>query len=113
MANSIWEGLIKRFRAPTLPKPGVSYAQSYMDNLVNILRLYFNQLDDYIGNVSEFAASGTAAPTTGAWVQGDILRNSAPVELGVAGSKYVITGWICVASGSPGTWREMRSLTGN
>lgn len=111
--RSIWDGLIKRFRAPPLPKPGVQYAQAYMDNLVNILRLYFNQLDEYITAISKFAASGTAPPVSGTWAQGDVLRNSAPVELGTAGSRYVLTGWICVASGTPGTWRELRSLTGN
>lgn len=55
----------------------------------------------------------TAAPTAGTYQQGDIIRNSAPAELGTALSKYVITGWACVASGTPGTWVELRSLTGN
>ncbi len=57
--------------------------------------------------------SGTAAPTTGTWSQGDKCKNTAPTELGSAGSKYVITGFVCVASGTPGTWVQMRSLTGN
>lgn len=56
--------------------------------------------------------SGTASPTTGDYNQGDFVRNSAPTELGTAGSKHVITGWLCVASGTPGTWVECRSLTG-
>ena len=55
----------------------------------------------------------TAAPTTGAWSQGDEVRNSAPTELGGAGNRYVVTGWICIAGGTPGTWREVRALTGN
>ena len=55
----------------------------------------------------------TAAPTTGANAQGDFLRNSTPVELGAASSKYVIYGWLCVASGTPGTFVECRFLTGN
>ena len=57
---------------------------------------------------------GTAAPsgTTPALV-GDEIRNSAPAELGTAGSKYVIRGWICVTAGTPGTWLPMRLLTGN
>jgi hypothetical protein len=41
--------------------------------------------------------SYTAAPTTGTWVRGDIVYNSAPASLG-----YV--GWVCTASGTPGTW---------
>lgn len=61
------------------------------------------------------AASGalTAAPTTGTWAQGDFVRNSAPAEAGTAGSKYVVTGWICTAGGTPGTWLDARVLTGN
>lgn len=48
---SIWADIIKRFKAPALPKPTQEYDRSYMDNLVNILRLYFNQLDDLLGNI--------------------------------------------------------------
>lgn len=55
----------------------------------------------------------TSAPTTGDWAQGDFVRNSTPSELGSASSKYVILGWICTASGSPGTWLQCRVLTGN
>jgi hypothetical protein len=55
----------------------------------------------------------TAAPTTGDWAQGDFVRNSAPSELGSASSKYVILGWICTVSGTPGTWLQCRVLTGN
>lgn len=55
----------------------------------------------------------TAAPTTGTWAQGDYIKNSAPAEAGVALSKYVILGWVCTAAGTPGTWLQCRSLTGN
>lgn len=40
----------------------------------------------------------TAAPTTGYWVQGDIVYNTAPASAG-----YI--GWVCTVTGSPGTWR--------
>ena len=56
---------------------------------------------------------GTAAPTTGTWAQGDKCKNTSPTESGAAGSKYIITGWICTVAGTPGTWLQMRSLTGN
>ena len=39
----------------------------------------------------------SAAPTTGAWLQGEIVYNTAPTSGG-----YV--GWVCTASGKPGTW---------
>lgn len=55
----------------------------------------------------------TAVPTTGSYAQGDVVRNSAPSELGSGGSKYVIYGWMCLASGTPGTFVQMRFLTGN
>lgn len=55
----------------------------------------------------------TAAPTTGQYKQGDFVRNSAPAELGVATARYVVFGWLCVVSGTPGTFVQMRYLTGN
>jgi hypothetical protein len=57
--------------------------------------------------------AATAAPTTGGHAQGDFVRNSAPSEAGTAGSKYVVFGFLCVASGTPGTWVQCRFLTGN
>lgn len=54
-----------------------------------------------------------AAPTTGQHAQGDMVKNLVPTELGTASSKYVIHGWQCIVSGEPGTWVEMRYLTGN
>lgn len=65
------------------------------------------------GKISAKYNAYTAAPTTGTWSQGDFLANSAPAEAGAASSKYVILGWVCTVSGTPGTWLECRSLTGN
>ena len=65
------------------------------------------------GRLAGFYTASTAAPTTGTWAKGDVVRNSAPTELGTALSKYVITQWICTASGTPGTWVQSRALTGN
>lgn len=48
---SIWANVVKRFIAPALPKPGPEYTQSYMDGLVNVLRLYFNQIDNLLGQI--------------------------------------------------------------
>lgn len=53
-----------------------------------------------------------SVPTTGTFAQGDFVRNSAPAELGTAGSKYVIFGWLCVIGGTPGTFVQCRFLTG-
>lgn len=65
------------------------------------------------GKLSAVYNAATAAPTTGTWAQGDFIRNSAPAEAGSASSKYVIFGWICTVSGTPGTWLQCRFLTGN
>lgn len=64
------------------------------------------------GRIAAVTNATTAAPTSGPNQQGDFVRNSAPVELGSASSKYVILGWVCVASGTPGTWVQCRVLTG-
>jgi hypothetical protein len=52
-------------------------------------------------------------PTAGQNAIGDFVRNSAPAELGTAGSKYLVFGWTCTVAGTPGTWLPVRTLTGN
>lgn len=64
------------------------------------------------GNAFNYS-EGTAAPTTGSFAANAFRRNTAPTELGVAPNKYIILGWITPAGGSPGTWYECRTLTGN
>ena len=54
-----------------------------------------------------------APPTLGSYMRGDFVRNSEPMEAGTPGSRYVIAGWICVASGDPGTFVPARFMTGN
>ena len=46
---------------------------------------------------------GTAAPTSGTWDRGDIVWNSVPSASGR-------TGWVCVAGGTPGTWRTWGAI---
>ena len=70
-----------------------------------------NQLSE--GRIAAVYNARSSVPTTGTFAQGDFIRNSAPVEAGAALSKYVIIGWVCVASGTPGTWLQCRYLTGN
>lgn len=79
---------------------------------------WHREIAQQVNAVSEGAISGAynaraTVPTTGTYQAGDQIRKLAPVEAGSASSKYVITGWICVAGGSPGTWLQMRVLTGN
>ena len=83
-------------------------------------RLYdvFKSIAVQMNNLSEGKLKGrymatTAAPTSGTWAKGDVVWNSNPSEAGAAASKYVITGWVCSVAGTPGTWLQMRTLTGN
>ncbi len=57
--------------------------------------------------------TGTAAPTTGTYAQGDFVRNSAPSEFGTTGAKFIVQGWTCLVSGTPGTWVPNNVFTGN
>lgn len=50
-------------------------------------------------------AHGIGAPTEKAWSKGDIIWNSSPVR-----TSYV--GWICVMSGTPGTWEPFGYIGG-
>lgn len=52
---------------------------------------------------NSWQTTGPAAPTTGSHLQGQIVWNMAPAAGGVPG-------WICVASGTPGTWKAMAVL---
>ncbi len=79
---------------------------------------WYRQVAEQVNSLSEgrLVASynaSTAAPTTGTWAKGDFVMNSNPSELGTAGSKYVIEGWKCLVSGTPGTFVQKRFLTGN
>lgn len=55
------------------------------------------------GVKSAIMGSGAAAPTTGTYEQGAIFLNDTPT----AGGKI---GWVCVAAGSPGTWKPYGSI---
>ena len=60
----------------------------------------------YFGNNSQMLWRGisASAPATGAYLQGDIIYNSAPSAGG-----YI--GWVCTTSGSPGTWKTFGAIS--
>ncbi len=99
---------------PQLPQnPPKGYAEALNYALKNVLRRLttrVNALAD--GQISAIDNAALVAPTTGTYAQGDFIRNKAPTVLGAPGSKYVVFGFLCVAGGSPGTWSEVRVLTG-
>lgn len=100
---------------PLLPiQPDSVHAQNLNFTLARLFRniaAKVNQIGD--GRIAGSDLVASSIPTTGTYRQGDFIKNSAPVEAGTAGSKFVLTGWICVASGSPGTLLPCRVLTGN
>jgi hypothetical protein len=87
-----------------------------------LLREMMRSIEDAINRLSEGRAyqtynSASSAPSasgdTDAYTVGDFVKNNDPVELGAVASKYIILGFICIADGTPGVWREVRVLTGN
>lgn len=95
---------------PRLPQNGD------MKALVQRLYELFRDIGTQVNGASEGSIraatnAAAAAPVTGAYTPGDFVRNSAPVELGAAGSKYVVFGWVCLAA--PLTFVQQRFLTGN
>lgn len=77
-------------------EPGES-AHCWNDGINNYVRKYRS------GDSASINYS-TAAPTSGSWNVSDIFINSAPSAGG-----YV--GWICITSGTPGTWKEFGQIS--
>ena len=46
---------------------------------------------------------GTAAPSAGTWVQGDVVWNATPSAGGTMG-------WVCTTGGTPGTWKTFGAI---
>jgi lysophospholipase L1-like esterase len=67
-----------------------------------IVKLYANDQPTLLGKIRRVNGSiltqGTAAPTTGYFLRGDKVENTTPSASGYSG-------WVCVTSGSPGTWK--------
>jgi hypothetical protein len=86
---TIWSTIIKRFKAPPLPKPTQDYDKGYLDNLVNILRLYFNQLDNLLEQI--VTTTGSAVPVSIGGTNVDAfgrIRSSAPYTLFDSQNRY-------------------------
>jgi hypothetical protein len=100
---------------PQLPgNPDTAYLRELVAQLLRLLRQSNQQVNQASeGRIAAAYNAMTAAPTSGAWQQGDFVRNSAPTEQGTAGSKFVVYGWMNVASGTPGAFVQCRFLTGN
>jgi len=101
-------------RLPGDAKPTVEWLTGFKLSIgkrLSDLAIQLNGVTE--GRLSAISNAYTAAPTTGTWAQGDYIRHSSPIEAGTAGSKYVVVGFVCTVSGTPGTWVQCRYLTGN
>ena len=92
---------------------GEKYDRGLMIEIARQVEDALNRLSE--GRIYQHYNAAATAPTgsTVAYQLGDKVWNTTPTELGVAPNKYLIIGYVCVAAGTPGTWREMRVLTGN
>lgn len=52
----------------------------------------------------KYRGGAAAAPTTGTYVQGDIIYNTSPAASG-------FIGWVCVTGGTPGTWKTFGAIS--
>ena len=59
-----YNGTPRPSKAPNLPIAPVEYTQSYQDQLLNALRLYFNQLDSATANIYNVPTFTTFQPQT-------------------------------------------------
>lgn len=91
--------------------PRLAAPDAALERLLRDIASQLNALSE--GRLSACYTAHSLPPASGAWAQGDFVRNSAPVEQGVSPNKYVVHGWQCVAGGAPGAWVECRYLTGN
>lgn len=93
---------------PILPQTtDVQVLRDALQKEFDRLSLQFRALQDGRLTAVRYA---TAAPTQGKNAQGDIVRNSNPVNV-AATPDYVTYGWLCTVSGEPGTFVELRIPT--
>jgi hypothetical protein len=80
-------------------------------SLQDIVRQVETQANQHAeGRIKARHGAMTAAPTAGNWEIGDFVWNSNPSLVSSDIADYVLYGWICTASGTPGTWRQARVL---
>ena len=93
-------------------KLGNEYKRADVSDVVRAIARQVDGISD--GGIAYVQNAASAAPTSSLvpYVQGDMIRNINPTVQGTVGSQYVTFAFQCVAPGSPGTWVELRALTG-
>lgn len=100
------------------PLPHIPDGPGLRNRCIDLFQKVNNTVNRLIeGNASVFYAAQTSYPVAGTYAVGDYVHNSAPSELGSAGSKYIVYGWIRLTSGSSNVlntdWFQDRRFTGN
>lgn len=85
--------LIKRFTAPALPQPPQNYEYQFFDKYNSILRLYFNQIDQILGQLVSAitTTSGDTVPVSMGGTNTDAfgrIRGSQPYTLFDSQNRY-------------------------
>lgn len=70
---------LNRTKAPALPFAPVEYDRQYVDTFNNILRQYFNTLDNFVGQLTLSALNGLALPQ-GAFFQDGVTTLTAGIN---------------------------------
>jgi hypothetical protein len=88
---SIISTIIKRFKAPALPFPTRGYDPDYFNQLLSILRIYFNQLDNLLNQIVATTANPIPISIGGTNVDAfGRLRTSAPYTIFDSQNRYAI-----------------------
>jgi hypothetical protein len=95
--------VLNRVVAPRLPNATITYSQQAMDEYTRILRLYFNQLDNILG---QLMASGTSVPITFPPTALDAFgrqRVSQPYSLFDSQNRYAVDNQFSTSTSGTGT----------
>lgn len=91
---------------PSLPSDSAGLNRKLVD-LFRYTNSRVNGLSE--GRIFDHYNARTSQPASTEGAQGDFITNARPEELGSSSSKYVVIGWIRLAS----DWVQCRVLTGN
>jgi len=69
--------------------------------IAGVQPIILNGVISWAGGLTPYSGAPTAAPTSGQYYQGTFIRNIGGANMSS------ISGWLCTASGSPGTWRAL------
>lgn len=94
---------------PRLPMLGsIDYEKSMYNRLYVLLRNILTVVNQLTEGRIVASTALNAPPTNGQYYQGDQIKNSKPT---VQNGGFIVLGWVCIESGKPGVWREIRCQT--